>query len=173
MTTPEIEAEMVRLYHAEHWRVGTIATQLGVHADVVKRVLGIGQRAATGVERVRMVDPYRAFIADTLKRYPKLRATRLYDMLRERGYKGAVRTLREYVAEVRPAPRREVYLCTEPLVGEQSQIDWAYVGKIECPGGPRALWLFILVLSHSPRHRPPRRGGCYRRCRDSRHDQRI
>lgn len=149
MTTPELEAEIVRLYHAEHWRVGTISTQLAVHADVVRRVLGIGQQPSAGIERVRMVDPYRAFVAETLERYPRLRATRLHDMLRERGYKGAVRTLREYVAEVRPAPRREVYLRTEPLVGEQSQIDWAYVGTIECRGGPRALWLFILVLSHS------------------------
>lgn len=150
MTTPELEAEIVRLHHAEHWRVGTISAQLGVHVDVVRRVLGIGQPpSAAGIERARIVDPYRAFIAETLERYPKLRATRLYDMLRERGYKGAVRTLREYVAEVRPQPRREVYLRTEPLSGEQSQIDWAYVGKIECPGGPRALWLFILVLSHS------------------------
>lgn len=149
MTTPDLEAEIVRLHHAEHWRVGTIATQLGVHADVVRRVLGIGQPPAANVERARMIDPYRAFVAETLERYPRLRATRLWDMLRERGYKGAVRTLREYVAEVRPQPRREVYLRTELLVGEQSQIDWAYVGKIDCPGGPRALWLFVLVLSYS------------------------
>jgi transposase len=150
VTTPELEAEIVRLHHAEHWRVGTISAQLGVHADVVRRVLAIGVPASSSsLPRARMVDPYRDFIAETLTRYPRLRATRLHDMLRERGYKGAVRTLREYVAEVRPAPRREVYLRTEPLVGEQSQIDWAYVGKIDCPGGPRALWLFLLVLSHS------------------------
>jgi transposase len=149
MTTPELEAEIVRLHYAEHWRVGTICAQLGVHADVVRRVLGIGHSVSPGVERARVVDPYRDFIADTLERYPQLRATRLYDMLRERGYKGAVRTLRQYVAEVRPQPRRQVYLRTEPLVGEQSQIDWAYVGKIGVPGGERALWLFVLVLSHS------------------------
>jgi transposase len=149
VTTPELEAEIVRLHFAEHWRVGTIAAQLGVHSDVVRRVLGIGQPASAGIERARLVHSYRDFIAETLERYPRLRATRLHDMLRERGYKGAVRTLREYVAEVRPQPRREVYLRTEPLVGEQSQIDWAYVGKLAVPGGERALWLFVLVLSHS------------------------
>ncbi|MBE7449482.1 MAG: hypothetical protein HS111_11475 [Kofleriaceae bacterium] len=41
-TTPEVEAEIVRLHYAEHWPVGTIATQLGHHPDVVKRVLGLG-----------------------------------------------------------------------------------------------------------------------------------
>jgi hypothetical protein len=37
----EIEAEIARLYYAEHWKVGTIVTQLGVHEEVVRRVLGL------------------------------------------------------------------------------------------------------------------------------------
>jgi hypothetical protein len=35
----EVEAEIARLFHAEHWKVGTIAAQLGVHEDVVRRVI--------------------------------------------------------------------------------------------------------------------------------------
>jgi transposase len=149
MTTPELEAEIVRLYFGEHWKVGTIVAQLGTHADVVRRVLGIGAARTPSAPRARMVDPYRAFIDETLARYPRLRATRLHDMLVGRGYAGAERTLRQYVAQVRPKPRREIYLRTEPLPGEQAQIDWAYVGKITVPGGERALWLFVIVLSHS------------------------
>jgi transposase len=147
--TPEIEAEIIRLHFAEHWRIGTISAQLGVHPDVVRRVLGLSARTGQALPRARIYGPYRDFIAETLERYPSLRATRLYDMLRERGFKGAVRTLRRYVAEMRPKPRREVYLRTEPLASEQSQIDWAYVGKLAVPGGERALWLFVLVLSYS------------------------
>ncbi len=149
MSAPELDAEMVRLYYAEHWRVGTIATQLGVHPDVVRRVLGLGAQRLPGPPRPRLVDPYREFIAETLERYPRLRSTRLYDMLRERGYQGSPRTLRSYVAEVRPKPRREVYLRTEPLIGEQAQVDWAYVGTIDVLGTERALWLFVIVLSYS------------------------
>lgn len=149
MSTPEQDAEIIRLYYVEHWRVGTIATQLGVHPDVVRRVLGLGDDRGPKPPRARLVDPYRAFIDETLTRYPRLRATRLYDMLRDRGYQGAARTLRSYVATVRPRPRREVYLRTEPLIGEQAQIDWAHVGKVDVLGGQRALWLFVIVLSHS------------------------
>jgi DNA-binding transcriptional regulator LsrR (DeoR family) len=36
----EVEVEVRRLYYAEHWKVGTIATHLSVHGDVVRRVLG-------------------------------------------------------------------------------------------------------------------------------------
>ena len=37
--SPEIEAQILRYYHAERWRIGTIATQLHVHRDSVARVL--------------------------------------------------------------------------------------------------------------------------------------
>ena len=44
------DAEIRRLYFAEHWKRGTIVTQLGVHADVVERVLGrLGGRAKTAL----------------------------------------------------------------------------------------------------------------------------
>ena len=148
-TTPEIEAEIVRLHYAEHWPVGTIATQIQAHPDVVRRVLGLGEPRAPSQLRPRIFEPYRAFIDDTLGRYPKLLATRLYDMVRERGYRGSVRTLRKYVALVRPRPKRAAYLMTETLPGEQAQVDWAYVGKISVAGGERAIWLFVIVLAHS------------------------
>lgn len=148
--TAETEAEIRRVYYAEHWKVGTIASQLAVHEDVVRRVLGLLDRARKAPHpRPRLVDAYVDFIGDALTRYPRLRSTRLWDMAKARGYAGSVRTLREYVAEVRPRPRHEVFLRTDPLVGEQAQIDWAYVGDVAVPGGRRPLWLFVTVLAWS------------------------
>ena len=74
---------------------------VALHPDVVKRVLGLGVAKTPSQLKARMIDPYREFIDDTLRRYPKLLATRLYDMVRERGFTGGVRTLREHVALVR------------------------------------------------------------------------
>ncbi|HQX26225.1 MAG TPA: helix-turn-helix domain-containing protein, partial [Pseudomonadota bacterium] len=37
--SPEHEAQILRYYHAERWRIGTIAAQLGLHRDTVARVL--------------------------------------------------------------------------------------------------------------------------------------
>jgi predicted DNA-binding protein (UPF0251 family) len=37
--TRDKEAESIRLFHAQKWRVGTIADQLGVHHTTVQRVL--------------------------------------------------------------------------------------------------------------------------------------
>ena len=144
------EHEIRRLHEVENWKPGTIVAQLGVHADVVDRVLDRGaDRALVLAPRPSLVDPYEAFIDETLKAYPRLRATRLFDMIRLRGYEGGVAILRRHVAEVRPVPRGEVYLRTERLIGEQAQVDWAHVGQLAVAGGVRALWVFVMVLAYS------------------------
>jgi transposase len=70
-------------------------------------------------------------------------------MLCDRGFRGSARIVRLYAATVRAQKRREVFLHTELMIGEQAQVDWAYNGKIPVPGGERALWLFVIVLSYS------------------------
>src|ERR1700738_1744136 len=111
----EDQAEICSLFSAEHFRIVTLATQLHVHADVVRRVLGLLDPPTTQPRpRLCVVEPFSAFIEQTLERSPRLRATRLYDMLQQRGYKGSVRTLRRHVEKVRPAPKAQVFLRTEP-----------------------------------------------------------
>jgi hypothetical protein len=39
VTPPDIEAQILRYYHAEKWTAGTIARQLQVHHSMVRRVL--------------------------------------------------------------------------------------------------------------------------------------
>lgn len=147
--TPDVEVEIRRLYFAEHWKRGTIATQLGIHDDVVKRVVGPLGPAARAQNDASVLESFLVFIAETLERYPRLRSTRIYDMLCGRGYTGSIRTLRRHIATVRPLPKSEVFLRVEPLIAEQAQIDWAHVGYLDFPGGRRALWAFVMVLSYS------------------------
>jgi transposase len=145
-----VAAEIRRLYFAEHWKRGTIATQLGVHFDVVVRVLGgLGPQAGTPRPDARVLEPYIPFVDETLARYPRLVATRIQDMLVERGYSGSVRTLRRYVRDARPTPKHEAFVRIETLPGEQAQVDWAHVGSIPVEGGRRPLWAFVMVLAYS------------------------
>lgn len=147
---PAVTAEIRRLYFGEHWKRGTIATQLGVHFDVVARVLGsFGPKAGSPRPDARVLEPYIPFVDETLARYPKLVSTRIQDMLVERGYEGSIRTLRRYVRVSRPAPRNEVFLRVETLPGEQAQVDWAHVGSLAVAGGKRPLWAFVMVLAYS------------------------
>ena len=84
----ETRAEILRLYHVEKWTVGTITRQLGVHRYTVERLLtAAGEPRDARSPRPSMIDPYVPFIAETLASWPTLPASRLYQMVRERGYR--------------------------------------------------------------------------------------
>ena len=53
------EAEVLRLYHAEHWPIGTIARQLLLHHSTVRRVLAqAGVPVAHKAPRPSLADPF-------------------------------------------------------------------------------------------------------------------
>jgi len=145
----ELGAEIRRLFFAEHWKVGTISKQLGVHEDVVRRVAGLLSVRRVTPPQELVCGPYAAFIDETLAKYPTLRATRLHDMLKARGFTASVRSLRSHVARVRPKQKVEAFLRIESLVGEQSQADWMHVGRVRVGDHERDLWCFVLVLAWS------------------------
>lgn len=150
MISKEREAAILRLYHAEKWRVGTIATHLGVHHTTVQRVLahaGLGAKEVS--PRPSLADPYRAFIVETLTKYPRLCASRLYQMVRERGYPGSPDHFRRIVSRLRPRPPAEAFLRLRTLPGEQAQVDWGHFGKMTIGRAERTLWAFVMVLSWS------------------------
>lgn len=150
MIPAEVEAAILRLYHAEKWRIGTIAAQLGVHHTTVRRVLAQAQIPA-GRQSVRpsIADPYVSFIVETLEKYPRLRASRLYEMVRQRGYPGRPDHFRSIVARFRPRPPAEAYLRLRSLPGEQGQVDWGHFGKLTVGRATRPLMGFVLVVSWS------------------------
>ena len=135
-----VQAEIVRLYHAEHWRIGTIAVQLGVHHSSVRRVLCAPGIALPDISpRRSALDPYVAFITETLERYPTLSAARLYEMVSERGFTGSPHHFRHRVARYRPRREAEAYLRLRTLPGEQAQADWAQFGKLTIGRASRPL----------------------------------
>jgi transposase len=147
---PETEAEILRLYHAEKWKVGTIAAQLGVHHTTVRRVLAQAAiPAGTLSLRPSIADPFVPFIVETLKKYPTLRASRLYEMVRQRSYPGRPDHFRAIVARYRPRPPAEAYLRLRTLPGEEAQADWGHFGKLTIGRAVRPLMGFVLVLSWS------------------------
>ena len=150
MISRDIEAEILRLHHAEKWPVGTIASQLHLHHSIVTRVLSqAGLQPKAIKRRPSILDPYMPFMLEVLAKFPRLRATRLYHMVRERGYRGSVDRLRHVVAEVRPRPASEAFLRLRTLPGEQGQVDWGHFGKVQIGAATRTLWAFVMVLSWS------------------------
>ena len=150
MISRALEAEIVRLYHGEHWLIGTIATQLRVHHSTVRRVLAqAGVPITQTAVRPSIAAPYVTFIVETLTKYPTLRASRLYQMVKERGYPGASDHFRTIVAQLRPRPAAEAYLRLRTLPGDQAQVDWAHFGSLTIGRATRPLMAFVMVLSYS------------------------
>jgi transposase len=142
-------AEIRRLHYAEHWKVGTIASQVGVHPDAVRHALRLepGARAPLPPRR-RQIDALMPWLQETLERYPRLRATVLHRMLRERGFTGGVSQLRRVVRELRPR-QREVFVRLASLPGEAAQVDWADFGAVTIGRALRRLSAFVMTLCHS------------------------
>ena len=148
MISPEIRAQIRRYFYAEHWKIGTIAGELGVHPDTVRNAIEAERFRSTQPLRPSLVDPYAEFLRQTLDQHPRLRATRLYQMVRDRGYAGSVVQLRRAVARLRPSIR-EPFLRLRTFPGEQAQVDWAHFGHVLVGRARRALSCFVMTLSYS------------------------
>jgi transposase len=148
MIPPETHVEIRRYFYAEHWKIGTIARELGIHPDAVRKAIE-SDRFHRGQElRPSIIDPYLEFVRQTLDQHPRLRATRIYQMIRDRGYAGSVVQLRRAVARLRP-PAREAFLRLHTFPAEQAQVDWAHFGHVAVGRAKRALSCFVITLSYS------------------------
>lgn len=148
MISPETRAQIRRYFYAEHWKVGTIAGELGVHPDAVRNAIESERFKSAQPLRASLVDPYTEFIRQTLEQHPRLRATRIHQMIRDRGYSGSITQLRRVVSGLRPLSR-EPFLKLQMFPGEQAQVDWAHFGHVMVGRAKRALSCFVMTLSYS------------------------
>lgn len=149
MMSPEEIAEARRLFFGEHWKVGTIAAHLQRHPDAIKHAIGAESFIVKGRNVESKLDPYLGFVEETLERYPRLRATRIYEMIVSRGYEGKIGQTRKAVKRLRPKGSGEAYLRLTTLPGEQAQVDWASFGHVTVGHAKRPLSAFLMVLSWS------------------------
>jgi transposase len=151
MISPELRARASdAIFYAEHWKMGTIAAELGVHRDTVvlavesDRFVNVAYRATTST-----LDPYMKFVRMTLEQHPRFRATRLLQMIQQRGYAGTIWPLRRFVHRTRPVSSHEAFFQLSTLPGEQGQVDWGSFGSISIGNTRRSLSCFVMVLSWS------------------------
>jgi transposase len=153
----EEENEILVLYNNEKMSIGTVASLINRHHSTVTRVIAqySATKNATSAEPTKFkheskIAPYRAFIEEKLETYPKIKASALFRMIKERGYKGkSSGNFRRYIAPLRPKPHKEAFLKLLTLSGEQAQVDWGEFGYIQVQGGKRKLLAFIMTLSYS------------------------
>ena len=136
---PDIEAQILRFYHAEKWTIGTIARQLHIHNGVVRRVLAQAGLPKSGrPPRKSLIDPYLPFIRQTLETFPALTASPLYGMVRERGYQGRPDHFRHLVSCHRPRRKDETICVCAACPANRAK--WtgltSVVSRLAARGGP-------------------------------------
>jgi transposase len=147
----ETRAEIRRLFYAEHFTMNAIAEHLTVHHDTVRRVLERERALAVPAPlRASKLDPFVPFITEALKTYPKLTATRLCAMLRDRGFSGSTQILRRHVAQIRGQARgKRAFMPLVAYAGEEAQVDWGHFGILRVGRAERRLSCFVMVLAYS------------------------
>jgi hypothetical protein len=146
--SPETRAQIRRYFYVEHWKIGTIASDLNVHPDAVRNAIESERFRSAPPLRASVVDPYIGFIRQTLDQHPRLRATRIFQTIRDRGYSGSIVQLRRTVSRLRPQ-KREPFLQLQMFPGEQAQVDWAHFGHVMVGRAKRTLSCFVMTLSYS------------------------
>ena len=148
MVSAETRAQIRQCFFAEHWKIGTIAQAFRIHPDTVRHAIESDRFHRAQILRVCRTDPYVPFIRQTLDQHPRLRATRIYHMIRDRGYQGSVTQLRRVVATLRPI-QREPFLRLHTFPAEEAQADWAHFGEVRVGRARRRLSCFVITLSYS------------------------
>jgi hypothetical protein len=121
-----------------------------LHHGTVARASAQAGLPRIGCTGSSQIDPYLPFILQTLEKFPTLTASRLYLIVRERGYGVGADHFRHIISWHRPRPKAEAYLRLRTLQGEQAQADWGHFGRVPIDRAVRTLMAFVMVILSLP-----------------------
>jgi len=148
------EIVVIQQLKKEGLSISAIAERTGLDRKTVRKYLArdldapaYGPRAP----RPTCLDEYKDYIAHRLKKYPRLRSTRLLREIRDLGYTGGYTTVKSYVHGIRILESSGWEHRFETPPGRQAQVDFArFVVRFRStPDREQIVWLFSMVLGHS------------------------
>jgi transposase len=109
MKDENVENRIVTL-HSMGWSIRRISQELNISRKRIRRILvsksvlrdttpesGIQHKK----QRQSKLDPYKSYIGDLLERYSDITGQRVYEHLQEKGFKGEITIVRDYLKTVR------------------------------------------------------------------------
>lgn len=150
MLEPGIQAEILRLHHAEQLSRRQIADQLGINRKTVAAVIERG-RVITKVRQRRprssILEPYHGLVDRLLEDAPARSAVNILQRLREAGYHGGITILRDHLRTIRPSEQTEAFFELDFAPGEAAQVDWGEFSDVFTDG--TGVHAFVMVLCFS------------------------
>jgi transposase len=138
----------IKVLQEQGMSIKAISRELGVSRNTVRRYLRSKSVPQARVRSAKptMLDGYRGYLRARIEaaRPDWIPATVLFDEVKGMGYRGSVRTLRSFVARLKPVPRADPLVRFETEPGDQMQIDW---GAFKLEG--QRISLFLATLGWS------------------------
>jgi len=126
-----------------------IAKMLGIDRKTVRKVLKNPDKEYKMEKKPHpsLLDEHREFIEASINK--ELSAMRIFqDLQKNVGFEGGYSTVRDYVRKLKDNPQ-SVYMVIETLPGEESQVDFGYIGTINIGAKRKKAWIFVMTLSYS------------------------
>ena len=141
----------------------SIARALGVSRNTIRNILEEHARnqetphsaiapKATRAPRPKAIDQFGEFITGLIEKYSNITAQRLFEELREKGFKGGHTAVKVHLRSIRKPTKPEPSLPTPVYAaGEMAESDWAKRTIDFRNGQRRSLQFFGYILTHSTR----------------------
>ena len=138
----------IKVLQEQGMSIKAISRELGVSRNTVRRYLRskcVPQARPRSAKPTKL-DGYRGYLRARIAaaRPDWIPATVLFEEVKGMGYCGSVRTLRSFVATLKPVPRADPLVRFETEPGDQMQIDW---GAFKLEG--QRISLFLATLGWS------------------------
>jgi len=138
----------IMILKRQGYSIRGIARELGVSRNTVRTYLRTGKSPAYSprFERPSILDLYKSYIQSRIEAANPdwIPATVMHREITEQGYSGSERTVRSYLATLKPAVRLDPLVRYETEPGQQMQVDWGVFRRGKSP-----LSAFVATLGWS------------------------
>jgi transposase len=143
------EYMQIRILHKQGKSLRAIACEVGCSVNTVRKYLVEDSRPdfKARVSRITKLAPFQAYLRQRAASAAPdwIPATVLWREIREMGFTGCERTVRNFVATLRPAPTPDPVVRFETVPGEQMQADWIEFRRRK----GSSLFAFVATLGYS------------------------
>ncbi len=155
----EMEHLLVTM-HAQGWTMRALCRYFKIGRNTVRRIVRKNKARRDGghsllvskLPRGSKLDAFLPRIKELLAAYPNITGVRLFEELRETGYRGGISILRGCLRSLRRKPKRNPIIRFETDPGVQGQMDWSPYTINFKQGGKATVLCFSYILAFSRRH---------------------
>ena len=160
MKNESIENTVITL-HGQGWSIRRLSRELGISRKRIRRMLVSnsvmrdttpGEEIAQKKRRSSKLDPYKEFINGLLEKYSDITGQRVYEHLKQQGFKGEITIVREYMKSIRQVGSKTPVRLVETDPGQRGAHDWSdYNITFTSTGKTEQVSFFSFILGYSRR----------------------